>query len=213
MTEITPKSVAVIDYGMGNLRSVAKMVSRTGADVVVTNNHDEIRKADRLILPGVGAFPDAMENLQNADLINILNEQVLEKKKPILGICLGMQLFAQDSPEVRPTKGLGWLDASLVKFEADQGIRIPHVGWNTLSPKKADCPLLDDMNNDATFYFVHSYYLKASDPSIVVGMTHYGHEICAMVQKDNIFGTQFHPEKSQSNGFLMLIKFVSMEYQ
>lgn len=211
MIEPTQKTIAVIDYGMGNLRSVAKMISRTGANVIVTNDPGKIRSADRLILPGVGAFPDAMENLKNTGLVDILNEQVIENRKPILGICLGMQLLAKESPEVRPTKGLGWLDASMLKFEAAQGIRIPHVGWNTLLVKRSDCPLLDDMNEDATFYFVHSYYMQAHDPKIVVGTTNYGHEFCSMVQQDNIFGTQFHPEKSQSNGFLMLIKFVTAE--
>jgi len=212
MIEPPAKTIAVIDYGMGNLRSVAKMVSRTGSEVIITHDHDEIRRADRLILPGVGAFADAMENLNKSGLTDILNEQVIEKRKPILGICLGMHLLAKESPEVRPTKGLGWLDASLVKFEAEQGIRIPHVGWNTLLVQKPQCPLLHDMDDGATFYFVHSYYMQAHDPDIVVGTTHYGHNFCSMVQQGNIFGTQFHPEKSQSNGFLMLINFVTEDF-
>lgn len=209
MPEAKPASIAVVDYGMGNLRSVAKIVSRTGAAIVVTSNPAEIRAADRLILPGVGAFPDAMQNLRTAGLIDVLNEEVIERRKPILGICLGMELLAKSSGEVRPTEGLGWIDADMMMFERNQGIRVPHVGWNTVKIKRNDCPLLDRVDDNSTFYFVHSYYMRANDPGIVVASSNYGHDFCVMVQKDNIYGTQFHPEKSQANGFLMLINYVN----
>jgi glutamine amidotransferase len=209
MPEAKPASVAVIDYGMGNLRSVAKIVSRTGAPIKVTSDPVDIRAADRLILPGVGAFPDAMQNLRAAGLIDVLNEEVVGKRKPILGICLGMELLAKSSEEVRPTSGLGWIDADMVMFERNQGIRVPHVGWNTLKIRRNGCSLLDRVDDGSTFYFVHSYYMRANDPDLVVATANYGHEFCAMVQKGNIYGTQFHPEKSQANGFLMLINFVN----
>ncbi len=211
MSEAPPASVAVINFGMGNLRSVEKIVSRTGATVRVTSSAEDIRAMDRLILPGVGAFPDAMENLRSAGLVDVLNEQVIEKKKPILGICLGMELLAKESLEVRPTPGLGWIDATMVGFERDQGIRVPHVGWNTLKLKRTDCPLTENLEDGSTFYFVHSYYMRANDPDLVVGTSDYGHEFCAMVRRENVYGTQFHPEKSQSNGFLMLLNFVTGE--
>ncbi len=210
MAQAVPSTtVAIVDYGMGNLRSVAKIVSRTGADAVVTSDPAQIRAADRIILPGVGAFPDAMQNLQAAGLIGVLEEQVLGKRKPFLGICLGMGLLAESSDEVRPTKGLGWIKASMQVFDRSKGIRVPHVGWNRVKIVRNDCALTDRVDDGSTYYFVHSYYMVAHDPEIVVATANYGHDFCAMVRRDNIYGAQFHPEKSQANGFLMLLNFVN----
>lgn len=208
MSKAESKRLGIIDYGMGNLSSVTKMALRTGAEVRVISNSSELAWADRLVLPGVGAFPDAMTELARRDLIHPLKKAVFEDKKPILGICLGMELMAKSSDEIRPTEGLGWLNAQIVPFDRASGIRVPHVGWNQISVRQKS-PLLEGVAEGSFFYFVHSYHMVCEDKSQVAATTSYGGEVVAAVHRDNIYGAQFHPEKSQASGFIVFMNFVN----
>ena len=194
--------VAIINYGMGNVASVEKAINFLGYKAVVTNSHSEISHCDYLILPGVGAFPQGMKNLNDLNLITILNHEVLIKKKPFLGICLGMQLLASRGYEIETTDGLDWIKGEVVKIsESDKSI--PHLGWNEI--KVLNPSILKDFN-EKDFYFIHSYHLKVKFQEDVAAMVNYGSDYVAAIQKDNIFATQFHPEKSQTAG-LELIKY------
>ncbi len=200
--------IAVIDYEMGNLRSVAKALECVGGQVTVTNDRTVIEQADRIVLPGVGAFPDGIKNLREHHLTGLLHQQVIEMKKPFLGICLGMQLLAKKSYEFGETEGLGWIDAEIVRFEfADPQLRVPHVGWNDVEIVKPGSIFSKTKSGD-NFYFVHSYYMKNNDPSDVAATCDYGGNFTAAIQRGNIFATQFHPEKSQSKGLDILEQFV-----
>lgn len=196
--------IVIIDYGMGNLRSVQKAFEHVGTQALITRDPEVIQNASKIVLPGVGAFKDAMSNLDSLGLIDVLNEEVIEKKKLFLGICLGMQLIATKSYEFGETQGLGWIDAEIVQF-ADTGLKTPHVGWNNVSFTNPS-PLFDQIPDNSDFYFVHSYYFDA-DRQYATGITEYGCEFIASVQKDNIFATQFHPEKSQTYGLKIIENF------
>ena len=191
---------------MGNLRSVQKALDKIGADNVITNDHDIIKNADKIILPGVGAFKDAMKNLHELNLVTLLNEEVLHKKKPFLGICLGMQLLGTISEEFGETQGLGWIDAKIVKFPQSK-LKIPHVGWNNVHCN--DSYLFKNIPNEADFYFVHSYYFQ-SNKKYSIGECDYGINFTCSVAKENIFAVQFHPEKSQLYGLALLKNFVNL---
>lgn len=205
------KVVAIIDYGMGNVRSVAKAFEMLGAEVLITDKKNDLQKADLLVLPGVGAFGEGMANLKKRGLIEILNQEVLKKEKPILGICLGMQLLAKSSEEFGKHRGLGWLDAEVKKFDAKKiKMKIPHVGWNDVR-METDCPLFKGVRQDAAFYFVHSYYMVCKTKDCVAAVCNYGMNFTAAVWKENIFATQFHPEKSQNFGLKILKNF--LEYK
>ncbi|OHD98827.1 MAG: imidazole glycerol phosphate synthase, glutamine amidotransferase subunit [Sulfurimonas sp. RIFCSPLOWO2_12_36_12] len=196
---------------MGNLRSVQKAFEKVGCDAVITNNHKIIKNASKVVLPGVGAFKDGMKNLEELGLIDILNEEVLENKKPFLGICLGMQLIASKSYENGETDGLGWVDAEVVKFDFtdyDKKLKIPHVGWNNVSYKNNNL-LFDGIANNSDFYFVHSYYFK-TNVDIVTSTTDYGFDFVSSVNKNNIYAFQFHPEKSQTAGLKLIENFVNI---
>ena len=196
---------------MGNLRSVQKAFEKVGCDAVITNNHKIIKNASKVVLPGVGAFKDGMKNLEELGLIDILNEEVLENKKPFLGICLGMQLIASKSYENGETDGLGWVDAEVVKFDFtdyDKKLKIPHVGWNNVSYKNNNL-LFDGIANNSDFYFVHSYYFK-TNVDIVTSTTDYGFDFVSSVNKNNIYAFQFHPEKSQTAGLKLIENFVNL---
>jgi imidazole glycerol-phosphate synthase subunit HisH len=199
--------IAIIDYGIGNLSSVANMFRKIGVkDAEVTANAELIAKADKVLLPGVGAFDAGMGNLEKSGLIPVLSDLALRKKIPVLGICLGMQLLGQRSEEgAKP--GLGWIDAETVKFRPDpsQKIKIPHMGWEYIKVKKEN-PLIDPGGRNR-FYFVHSYYVKCHDENDVVATCDYGTEFTCMVNRGNIFGAQFHPEKSLSYGMKLLLNF------
>lgn len=205
--------IAVIDYHMGNLRSVEKAFQKLGARVVVTNDHELIAKADKIILPGVGAFSDGMKNLANLGLIELLNRVVIVEKKPILGICLGMQLFASSSREHGYNKGLGWLDAEVEKFDFsginDVKIKIPHVGWNDIKLINFSS-IYDGIINGLDFYFVHSFHMVAKQ-NIVTATSNYGYDFVASVKQENIHACQFHPEKSQQVGLRFLSNFMRGE--
>jgi glutamine amidotransferase len=201
--------ITIIDYGLGNIRSVSKALEFLGAQAQVSCSEEDIRAADGLILPGVGAFADGMRNLRERGLVDLLSSQVLEEKKPMLGICLGMQLMAEEGFENGSHKGLGWVHASVRKLDVgDPALKLPHIGWNNVSLTKKS-PLFTGIGNDPSFYFVHSYHIVC-DPDAVTSTCEYGTIFAASIQSDNIFGTQFHPEKSQKDGLMVLKNFVEV---
>ena len=200
--------IAIIDYGMGNVFSVKNACEFLGEEAIVTRNPGEIARSDRLILPGVGAFGEAMENLRDLNLVTLLHEEVLQKKKPILGICLGMQLMASQSEEKGNHGGLGWVAAKVVRFPRSSfPFRVPHVGWNEISPRP-NVPFFANLKKDRNVYFVHSYHLVPENNHEIAATCSYGIEFCASVWKENIFATQFHPEKSQNVGLSILESFL-----
>jgi len=201
--------ITIIDYGSGNLRSIQSKINREGIKTVISDNKDILENATVLILAGVGHFGTGMHNLEEKGLINVLNECVLERKIPIFGICLGMQLFTMRSEEGN-VKGLGWIDALTRKFDfegLDSKLRVPHVGWCGLNKHK-DNSCLKDIERDQKFYFTHSYYVKCNNPENVIATTDYGIKFDSIISYGNIFGTQFHPEKSHKRGLKLLINFI-----
>ena len=200
--------IAIIDYDAGNMKSVEKALQFLQADVIVTRDRNTILAADQVILPGVGAFGEAMDKLETYGLIDVIH-QVVAKGTPFLGICLGMQLLFDQSEESGGVKGLGLLRGEIVKIPAKEGLKIPHIGWNSLKfPHKS--VLFEGIPEDSYVYFVHSYYLKASDTAVVAATTTYGVEIHAAVEHNNIYGCQFHPEKSSETGLNILKNFVTL---
>lgn len=203
--------IVIIDYGLGNIGSIANMFKKIGVEAKISSDPRLIENADKLILPGVGSFDNGIENLSQHGFIEILRRKVIEKKTPILGICLGMQLMTRGSEEGKMS-GLGWVDAETVKFfftGSDNALKIPHMGWNTISPKKQNV-LLNDLYLGARFYFVHSYHVKCSRPDDVLMETRYGFDFTSAFQFGNIFGVQFHPEKSHRFGMKLLSNFAGM---
>lgn len=200
--------IAIIDYDAGNLKSVEKALVSLGEETVVTRNFQEILKADKVILPGVGAFGDAMAQLKKYELDKVIHE-VAVKQTPLLGICLGLQLMFESSEETPGVEGLHLLDGQILRIPDADGLKIPHIGWNSLAyPNKGR--LYEGIPEQSYVYFVHSYYLKAADESIVVASTEYGTHIHASVEKDNIFACQFHPEKSSTVGLQILQNFAKL---
>ena len=200
--------IAIIDYGMGNIHSVNKALQIFGAKTVVTNKAKDIRASKKVVLPGVGAFEDAMLELKKQGLISALTEQI-RNKKPFLGICLGMQLLFEESEEARGVRGLGILRGRVKRFVNKRGFKIPHMGWNQLRIKN-ECPLLRDIPDDSYVYFCHSYYPQAKDKSVMAASTDYGIDFACCVWQDNVYGVQFHPEKSQAVGLKILENFVNL---
>ncbi len=201
---------AIIDYGMGNLLSVQRAFEKCGSDAVIIDNPLELREAERIVLPGVGAFPDAMDNLRKNGWVEELNRAVLEKETPLLGICLGMQLLADKGYEVRECDGLGYIPGEIVRFtQTQEKERIPHVGWNEIL-KREDSPLFDGIADGTNYYFVHSYHFQVANEENIATVTPYCGEFVSSVVKENIVGTQFHPEKSQKAGFKLIKNFLSM---
>lgn len=200
--------IAIIDYDAGNIKSVEKAFIALGQDVIVTRNQEEILNADGVILPGVGAFGDAMKKLEDYNLVETIRK-VAEKGTPFLGICLGLQLMFESSEESPGVKGLNLLKGKIVRIPDGEGLKIPHIGWNNLSyPNKGR--LYKDIPEDSFVYFVHSFYLQAQEPEIVRATTDYGVTIHASVEKGNIFACQFHPEKSSAVGMKILENFVAV---
>ena len=201
--------ILIIDYGMGNIHSVQKALQTQGAEAIVSDNPEELKKADKLVLPGVGAFGDAMRELNKRRLIAPILEEV-KKKKLLLGICLGMQLFFESSKESKGVKGLGLIKGSVEKFNIAKELKVPHIGWNQISDLDAKCPLLKGVDERAFVYFCHSYYPAPKDKAISAASTEYGIRFTSLVQQENIFGTQFHPEKSQKVGLKIIENFVKL---
>ena len=203
--------IVVVDYGMGNLGSVRNMLRKLGADVRVSSDPALIHHAEKLVLPGVGAFDQGMRGLEVRGLLPVLHEKVVEHKAPILGICLGMQLFARRSEE-GALPGLGWLDAEVVRFSFPQPgtvVKVPHMGWNTVEVRQ-DHPLFAGFDGPPRFYFVHSYHMCCHDPRDVLATSAHGGEFTAAVARGNILATQFHPEKSHSFGLRLLGNFSAL---
>lgn len=200
--------IAIIDYDAGNIKSVEKAFLYLGQVVIVTRNREEILSADKVVLPGVGAFGDAMKKLKEYDLIDTIYE-VVEKKIPFLGICLGLQLLFESSEEAPGIKGLGILPGQILRIPEKEGYKIPHIGWNSLE-FSGNGRLFEGIENHAYVYFVHSYYLKAGEPGIVKASTDYVTEIHASVERENVFACQFHPEKSGEVGLRMLKNFAEL---
>lgn len=205
-----PSKIAIVDYGMGNLNSVKRNLDRMRADAVVTFDRKVIAESDKLILPGVGHFGKAMANLRELNLIDTLNEAVLSKKKPILGICLGMQLMAQRSEE-GDAEGLGWFDAEVVKFQVSDKLKykIPHMGWNQIFLKN-ESPLMRKIPEFSEFYFVHSYYVKVNQQPDLLNETEYDCRFASAIERENIFGVQYHPEKSHDTGAQLIKNFIEL---
>ena len=204
------QTLAIVDYRMGNLNSVKKKLDRLKTTVSITSNLRDIVKADKIILVGVGHFAKAMKNIKELDLLDALNEVVIVKKKPVLGICLGMQLMAKDSEEGK-TEGLGWLDANVRKMQVDDTLKfkIPHTGWNKVIQSKKS-HLMKGIPESSEFYFVHSYYFKSNETSNILNETEYCFKFTSAIEKDNIFGVQYHPEKSHDVGEVLLKNFISL---
>lgn len=200
-------TVGVVDYGIGNIRSVVGAVERLGHHPIVSADASELSRADRLILPGVGAFGDGMQHLHARGLVDVLNRLVREERRPILGICLGAHLFASVGHEFGRHDGLGWIDADVVALQPGDGLRVPHVGWNEAERCRASM-LFDDVPADALFYYVHSYRLACGDRELVTAECEYGERFPAAFQRGNLYGTQFHPEKSQRHGLTLLKNFL-----
>jgi len=206
----------VIDYGSGNLKSAAKALEAAAKNInlsskiEVTSDPKKISKSDKIVLPGQGSFRDCYLGIKKIPELNeTLNEFVLEKKKPILGICVGMQLFAKTGYESQETKGFGWIDAEVRKINSmNNKLKLPHMGWNEIELKK-DCFLFSNVKNKSHAYFIHSYEFKTKQKDCVVATTNYGNSIIVSVAVENIIGTQFHPEKSQKNGLIILENFLN----
>jgi imidazole glycerol-phosphate synthase subunit HisH len=211
------ETVAIIDYGSGNLRSAAKAFERavreTGAsnEVVVTSDPEVVRGATRIVLPGVGAFADCRAGLDAvAGMVEVLEERVTRGGAPFLGICVGMQLMATEGREKTITKGLGWIEGAVVRIEPEGGLKVPHMGWNTLTFRQPHVLLegIPDGPDGLHAYFVHSYHLATDDSATLLATADYGQAVTAIVGRDNLFGTQFHPEKSQALGLTLIGNFL-----
>jgi glutamine amidotransferase len=200
--------IAIVDYDAGNLRSVVKAMLHLGQEPVITRDPKELHRADKVILPGVGAFGDAMEKLHHYQLVDVIRE-IAVSDKPLFGICLGQQLLFESSVEAEGVEGLSILEGKILRIPDQPGMKIPHMGWNSLSIRPG-ARLYKGIPDQSYVYFVHSYYLKAKDESIVAASTEYGTVIHASVEKDNIFACQFHPEKSGDVGLKILQNFIEL---
>jgi glutamine amidotransferase len=200
--------ITIVDYGVGNLGSIINMLKKAGTKAQASSDPGVLQQAEKLILPGVGAFDAGMQKLNECGLVPLLNSLALEKKVPVLGLCLGMQLMTNKSEEGQ-LRGLGWIEAETVRFrfDADQAhLKIPHMGWNVLQIERPH-PLVSDLGAEARFYFVHTYHVVCANPADVVAYTDYGYPFAAVVSRGNIMGAQFHPEKSHKFGMQLLKNF------
>ena len=202
-------SIAIVDYQMGNLRSVQKAFEHVGYHAEVTSVPDVIESAAKVILPGVGAFPDAIRELRNRELIAPIQESI-RAGKPFLGICLGLQLLFEVGLEGGEHQGMGIIPGRVERFSPSIGLKIPHMGWNQVNIEKTDSPLLNGIDPLAYFYFVHSYHAVPADPALVAARTDYGKPVVAMAGRGHVYATQFHPEKSQAHGLQILKNFAAL---
>ena len=201
--------IAIVDYQMGNLRSVQKALEHVGAEATITNDPNQIAEAHKVILPGVGAFGDAMRELNARNLPESIVDSI-RSGKPFLGICLGLQLLFETGFEGERHQGLGVIAGEVVRFSNMADRKVPHMGWNQVRAEKPGCKLLHGISSEAYFYFVHSYYVQPADASAVWLLCDYGQQFCASIWRDNLFATQFHPEKSQRDGLKLLENFASL---
>ncbi|MCK9594199.1 MAG: imidazole glycerol phosphate synthase subunit HisH [Candidatus Omnitrophica bacterium] len=199
--------IAIIDYGMGNIHSVKKALDAMGAKTVVTNKAEDIKKAAKVVLPGVGAFGDAMAEIEKQGLSGAVEEHI-KAKKIFLGICLGMHMLFDSSEESPKAKGLGILRGTVKKFDFTLGLKIPHMGWNQIKIRKMNCPVFNGLKDGSSVYFCHSYYPQPAQQEIIAASTEYGRDFASIIWQDNIFAMQFHPEKSQAAGLKMLENFL-----
>jgi glutamine amidotransferase len=206
-----PQKLAIVDYGVGNLHSVYKKLLQLKTKVFITSSPQQISAADKIILPGIGHFGKAVQSLKALNLIDALNEHVIVCKKPVLGICLGMQLMGQASEEAPEEVGLGWFDQKVIRFHVPDTFqfKIPHIGWNQLNSKRENI-LLDHLSPSAAFYFSHSYHFSSPDCEEVLAHTDYGYPFVSAVAQDHIFGVQFHPEKSHNEGLAIFQNFLKI---
>jgi len=203
--------IVIVNYGLGNLASIYNMLKKIGIESIISSNLDDIINADKLILPGVGSFNTGMKNLKEYGFIETLNQKVLEDSTPVLGICLGMQLFTQKGEE-GGAEGLGWIDGDSVKFdipENSDNLKIPHMKWNTVEIQ-GNSKLFKDPKKERKYYFAHSYHIRCKNKDDIVCMSNYGYDFAAAIEKKNIFGTQFHPEKSHKYGMEILSNFANL---
>ncbi|MBE3129079.1 MAG: imidazole glycerol phosphate synthase subunit HisH [Actinobacteria bacterium] len=205
------KNIILIDYQVGNIGSIINMIKKIGYEAKLSDNQKEISSAEKLIFPGVGAFDEGMEKLNKSGLIPILIDKVINQKTPILGICLGMQLLTEKSEEGN-LPGLGWIkgETKKFKFKEEDNLRVPHMGWNTVHPMRTNS-IFRDLEDNPRFYFVHSFYVDSHDSNDVLGITNYGHDFASVIEKENIFGVQFHPEKSHRFGMKLLKNFIELQ--
>lgn len=200
--------IGVLDYGIGNVKSVVNMIKKIGADVIILNTENEIKKVDKLIIPGVGSFDTGIRKLRESGLIDAINKHAIKDKKPLLGICLGMQILGRSSEE-GSEKGLSFIPFDNVKFKfKENSNKIPHMGWNYVTANLKDEPLLKDLDKEQRYYFVHSFHAVCDNEDNILMKSVYGYEFIAAVKKDNIVGFQFHPEKSHRYGMAILNNFV-----
>lgn len=201
--------IVIVDYGMGNVGSIKKMIEFVGGEAIISSKKEDIMNATKLILPGVGSFDHGMKNLNQNNIIRILNEKVIKNKTPILGICLGMQLMAKESEE-GTEKGLGWIKAKVIKFEINNSkLKIPHMGWNYIQIQKEN-DILKNIPQNPRYYFVHSYHMKCDEEKDILTKTKYDIEFTSSIQKNNIYGMQFHPEKSHKFGMKIIENFIKI---
>jgi len=200
--------ITIVDYGVGNLGSIINMLKKVGFKAIASSDPEVLQQAEKIILPGIGAFDAGMNKLNERGLVPLLNDLALQKKVPFLGLCLGLQLMTLGSEEGQ-TQGLGWLDAETVRFRFDgeqSHLKVPHMGWNTIDLCRPH-PLFTDLEPGSRFYFVHSYYVQSHDPAAVLAETEYGVRFASILGKGNIMGAQFHPEKSHKFGMRLLRNF------
>ncbi len=202
--------IVIVDYNVGNIGSILNMLKKIGVQGDITSDIKKIESADKIILPGVGSFDTGMENLKNLNLIDVLNEKVITRKTPVLGICLGMQLLTQSSEEGL-LKGLGWIEGSVKRFSLENftELKVPHMGWDYVKIQKGSS-LFTEMYDEPKFYFVHSYYVSPANFSDILTTTNYGVDFCSALENGNIFGVQFHPEKSHKYGMKLLKNFADL---
>ncbi|MBM3176585.1 MAG: imidazole glycerol phosphate synthase subunit HisH [Bacteroidetes bacterium] len=204
-------TITIIDYGIGNLNSVANMIRYVGGKCIISSDLDTIVKAEKLLLPGVGAFDMGMSKLTSSGIKDLLNDLVIQRGIPILGICLGMQLMTQKSAEGE-LEGLGWIEAEVKKFtfNGEMNLKIPHMGWNNVEVSKDNLLIKEGEHKEHRFYFVHSYFVDAKNTTDIMCLTRYGHDFCSAFSHQNIFGVQFHPEKSHKYGMSLMKKFIQI---
>ncbi len=204
-------NIVIIDYGMGNLGSIANMIKKIGENSIISSEIKDIENADKIILPGVGAFDNGMQNLSKFNFIDLIKEKALINKTPVLGICLGMQLLTNSSEEGKK-KGLSLIDAETIRFNFDKlekTLKIPNMGWNDVHITQEN-ELFSDLEKEARFYFVHSYYVKCHNNDNIIGESNYGIKFVSAIRNNNIYGVQFHPEKSHKYGMKLLKNFLSI---